>query len=60
MHSFRANFCVPTPLVSGNGDGFVEEAEEAFDRGGLVVVIEAGFAGRSRAQHIAAKCFLKG
>ena len=38
-----SDFEVAAALSSGDSDGFVEETEEAFDRDGLVVVVEARF-----------------
>ena len=46
MGGFRADFGITRALGSSDGDGFVEETEETFDRDGLVVAAKAWLAGK--------------
>ena len=47
MGGFGGDLGVARPLVDSDAKCFVEEAEESFDRDGLVVAFEGGFAGKA-------------
>ena len=44
MSGFGGDFNVACALVDGDGDGFVEEAEEAFDNDGFMIAFECRLA----------------
>ena len=46
VDGFDTDLGVTAAVVGGCGECFVEEAEESFDRDGLVVLTKAGFAGK--------------
>ena len=44
MGSLGGDFAITCVLVDGNGDSFVEEAEEAFDNDRFMIAFECGLA----------------
>ena len=61
VDGFDSDFGVASALVGGDGDGFVQETEEAFDGDRLMVVAKAWFVGQTRRQNPTRRrtCFMK-